>query len=260
MPFRQKGNTMKTKVWAHRGASAYAPENSLEAFQLAIDMKADGIELDIYETSDGRLVIHHDNDIKRMTGGVEAKILETDFKTLRSYNFSGAWGDKFGKVLIPEFKEVLDLFKDTGMKINVELKEGSVAYLREINRAVQEFQMEEQIIYSSFDHMKLHQMRVINPNAEIAALYSFNMMYPWVYGRMMNLTALHPDYSRIYKHRDELGVDYVKEAHAHGLQVNPWTANKEGIIRFLATIGVDHIITDYPDVALRITNEVYEGK
>ena len=46
----------------------------------------------------------------------------------------------------------------------------------------------------------------------------------------------------------------------HGLQVNPWTANKEGIIRFLATIGVDHIITDYPDVALRITNEVYEGK
>ena len=120
--------------------------------------------------------------------------------------------------------------------------------------------MEEQIIYSSFDHMKLHQMRVINPNAEIAALYSFNMMYPWVYGRMMNLTALHPDYSRIYKHRDELGIDYVKEAHAHGLQVNPWTANKEGIIRFLATIGVDHIITDYPDVALRITNEVHEGK
>ena len=61
---------MRTKVWAHRGASAYAPENTLEAFQLAIDMKADGIELDIYETSDGRLVIHHDNDIKRMTGGV----------------------------------------------------------------------------------------------------------------------------------------------------------------------------------------------
>ena len=100
---------MRTKVWAHRGASAYAPENTLEAFQLAIDMKADGIELDIYETSDGRLVIHHDNDIKRMTGGVEAKIRETDFRTLRSYNFSGSYGDRFGKVLIPEFKEVLEI-------------------------------------------------------------------------------------------------------------------------------------------------------
>ena len=247
---------MRTKIWAHRGASAYAPENSLEAFQLAIDLKADGIELDIYETSDGRLVIHHDNDIKRMTGGVEAKITETDFRTLRSYNFNGSYGDQFGKVLIPEFKEVLDLFQGTPMKINVELKEGSNAYLQAISAAVQEFQMEEQVIYSSFDHIKLHHMRQINPNCEIAALYSFNMMYPWIYGKMMNLTALHPDYSRIYKLRDELGIDYVKEAHAHGLQVNPWTANKEGIIRFLATIGVDHIITDYPDVALRIVNEV----
>lgn len=249
---------MKTKIWAHRGASAYAPENSLQAFQMAIDMKADGIELDIYETSDGRLVIHHDNDIKRMTGGVEAKILETDFKTLRSYNFCGSWGDQFGKVQIPEFKEVLDLFQGTDMKINVELKEGSVSYLRAINQAVQEFQMEEQIIYSSFDHLKLHHMRKINPGCEIAALYAFNMMYPWAYGRMMNLTALHPAYSMIYKMRDELGIDYVREAHTHGLQVNAWTANKESIIRYLSKIGVDHIVTDYPDVALRIANEVAE--
>lgn len=246
---------MKTKVWAHRGASAYAPENTLPAFQLAIDMKAHGIELDIYETADGRLVIHHDNDIKRMTGGVEAKILETDFDILRTYNFNGQWGERFGKVQIPEFREVLDLFKNTDMKINVELKEGSRAYLQAIDREVRAFGMQERIIYSSFDHMKLYHMRGIDPQAEIAALYSFNMMYPWEYGKMMNLTALHPDYSRIYKHRDELGVDYVKEAHARGLQVNPWTANKEGIIRYLSSIGVDHIITDYPDVALRIIAE-----
>ena len=90
---------MKTKVMAHRGASAYAPENSLEAFSLAIDMKAHGIELDIYETYDGRLVIHHDNNIKRMTGN-DKKISETSFDVLRSYNFNGEWGDKFGFVKI----------------------------------------------------------------------------------------------------------------------------------------------------------------
>jgi glycerophosphoryl diester phosphodiesterase len=85
---------IKTKVWAHRGASAYAPENSLEAFELAIKMGAHGIELDIYETADAKLVIHHDNDIRRMTNGVEAKIQETDFDTLRSYHFNGEWGDQ----------------------------------------------------------------------------------------------------------------------------------------------------------------------
>ena len=64
---------MKTKVMAHRGASAYAPENTLESFALAKENGAQGIELDIYETSDGRLVIHHDNNIKRMSG-VDARI------------------------------------------------------------------------------------------------------------------------------------------------------------------------------------------
>ena len=105
---------MKTKVMAHRGASAYAPENSLESFSKAIEMGADGIELDIYETADGRLVIHHDNNIKRMTG-IDAKISETDFDVLRTYNFAGEYGNKYEFVKIPEFVEILDLFKKTDL-------------------------------------------------------------------------------------------------------------------------------------------------
>ena len=158
---------INTKVWAHRGASAYAPENSLEAFDLAIKMGAHGIELDIYETADGKLVIHHDNDIKRMTNGVEAKIQETNFDTLRTYNFNGTWGDQYGFVKIPALHEVLDLFRPTDMTINIELKEGSVDYLKSIAKAVKDFGMEDQIIYSSFDHIKLfprhvHGVEVVN--------------------------------------------------------------------------------------------------
>jgi glycerophosphoryl diester phosphodiesterase len=246
---------IKTKVWAHRGASAYAPENSLEAFELAIKMGAHGIELDIYETADAKLVIHHDNDIRRMTNGVEAKIQETDFDTLRSYNFNGKWGDQYGFVKIPALHEVLDLFRPTDMTINIELKEGSVNYLKAINSAVKEFGMEEQIIYSSFDHIKLHRMKEIDPSVKTGALYSFNMLYPWTYARMAGVTALHPSYDQLYRH-DELNMDYIKEAHAHGIEVNPWTANKEGIIRRIARSGADHIITDVPDVALRIIAEL----
>ena len=245
---------MKTKIWAHRGASAYAPENTLPAFQMAIDMKVDGIELDIYETADGRLVIHHDNDIRRMTGGVEANILETDFQTLRSYHFGGAFGDRFGKVQIPEFSEVLDLFKNTDMMINVELKKGSTAYLQAINDAVVAFDMEEQIIYSSFDHMKLWKMKQINPRMDIAALYSDPMYEPWSYAKNLGLKAVHPHYQQIYRYREN-GMDFIKNAHENGIAVNPWTVNKEGIMRFLIALGADHLITDYPDVAKRIAAE-----
>ncbi len=250
---------MKSKVWAHRGASAYAPENSLEAFELAIRLDAYGIELDIYETADGKLVIHHDNDISRMTGGVKAKIRETDFDVLRSYNFCGTWGDRYGQVKIPSLEEVLDLFRPTDKTINVELKEGSVSYLQEIARKVKEFGMEERVLYSSFDHIKLYRMTQISPNCQTGALYSFNMMYPWAYAKMAGVTALHPSYDQLYRY-DELGMDYIAEAHRHGLAVNPWTANKEGIIRRLARSGADHIITDVPDIALRIVNEVEAEK
>lgn len=248
---------MKTKVMAHRGASAYAPENSLFSFQKAIDMKAQGIELDIYETADGRLVIHHDNNIKRMSG-VDAKISETDFDILRSYNFSGEWGDKFGFVKIPEFKEVLDLFKNTDMTVNIEMKEGSVNYIRAIDSLVCEYGMQERVIYSSFDHFKLEKIKQINPESKTGALYAFNMSYPWIYARVAGFTALHPSYNQIYLY-EEMGIDYVKEAHAHGIKVNTWTANKPAIMRHLAELGVDNIITDYPDVALQMIEEAAKG-
>lgn len=245
---------MKTKIWAHRGASAYAPENSLESFALAIEMGAQGIELDIYETSDGRLVIHHDNNIKRMSG-VDAKISETDFTTLRSYNFAGEYGEKYDFVKIPEFCEVLELFKPTDMTINVEMKEGSDNYIRAITSLVREYGMEEQVIYSSFDHFKLKKIKEINPRAYVGALYSFNMACPWEYAKAAGFDALHPSYDQIYKFKQEFGIDYIAEAHALGIEVNPWTANKPVIIANLVEWGSDHIITDVPDIALEKVRE-----
>ena len=245
---------MKTKIWAHRGASAYAPENSLESFALAIEMGAQGIELDIYETSDGRLVIHHDNNIKRMSG-VDAKISETDFATLRSYNFAGEYGEKYDFVKIPEFCEVLELFSPTDMTINVEMKDGSDNYIRAITSLVREYGMEEQVIYSSFDHFKLKKIKEINPRAYVGALYSFNMACPWEYAKAAGFDALHPSYDQIYKFKQEFGIDYIAEAHALGIEVNPWTANKPGIIANLVEWGSDHIITDVPDIALEKVRE-----
>ena len=250
---------METKILAHRGASAYAPENSLEAFSLAIEMNAHGIELDIYETADDKLVIHHDNNIKRMSG-IDAKISETDLATLRSYNFAGEMGEKFGFVKIPTLEEVLDLFKPTDLIINIEMKEGSVNYIRAIDALVREYKMEERILYSSFDHFKLKKVKEINPSAKTGALYSFNMACPWEYAKAAGFDALHPSYDQIYKFDQEFGINYIAEAHALGIEVNPWTADKPGIIRHLADLGADHIITDVPDIALRKVMESISEK
>ena len=239
-----------TKIMAHRGASAYAPENSLEAFALAIEMGAHGIELDIYETADGKLVIHHDNNIKRMSG-VDAKISETDFSILRSYNFAGEGSPKYAFVKIPEFREVLELFKPTNMTINIEMKEGSTNYIRAIDALVREYDMEKQVIYSSFDHFKLKRIKEINPGAYTGALYCYNMACPWDYAVAAGFSALHPSYDQIYKFKNEFGIDYIAEAHARGIEVNPWTANKPGIIADLAAWGADNIITDVPDIGLK---------
>lgn len=168
--------------------------------------------------------------------GTPAKILETDFDVLRSYNFCGEWGDKFGFVKIPELCEVLELFRNTDMTVNVELKEGSVNYLKAIDETVKAFDMQERILYSSFDHFKLYHMKKINPSCKIAALYSENRMFPWVSGKMLGLWALHPHYCQLYRHFD-LGIDYVREAHLYGIEVNVWTADKESVLREIASMG-----------------------
>ena len=93
---------MKTKVWAHRGASAYAPENTLEAFLLAAEQGADGVELDVQLTKDGVPVVFHDWDLKR-AAGVDRKIRDCTFEELQSYRLFGS------SQTIPAFETVLEL-------------------------------------------------------------------------------------------------------------------------------------------------------
>ena len=113
---------------------------------------------------------------------------------------------------------------------------------------------------ADLDDTKLARMKAIHPNAKTGALYSEPLIYqPWNYAKMADFTALHPSYNQLYRFQEQ-GIDFVKEAHDAGIAVNPWTANKEGIMRRLAIWGVDYIITDYPDVALRIIKELNEAE
>ncbi|MGI6665692.1 MAG: glycerophosphodiester phosphodiesterase [Christensenellaceae bacterium] len=239
-----------TKVFAHRGASAYAPENTLEAFAVAIDMKADGIELDVHMTKDGIIVVCHDDSIDRTSDG-KGFIGEMTLRELRAYNFHGKFvGRRFE---IPTLQDVLALMQNAEMQVNVELKHGPMPYpnyeeavLEEVARA----NMEAQVFYSSFDHYALARLKELDAQARTGLLYSAGLVEPWKYAKEQGAFALHPKYKLV---RD---AAYISEAHAAGILVNVWTVDSKKEILAQARLGVDGIITNKPDVAKAVLEEI----
>ena len=114
----------RTKVWAHRGASGYVPENTLDAFQKAVEMGADGIELDVQMTKDGELVVIHDETIDRVSDG-KGWVKDYTYAELKKFNFNKTHPE-YEKEEIPTVEQVYLLIKPTKLMINVEIKTGIV--------------------------------------------------------------------------------------------------------------------------------------
>ena len=239
---------MKTQIWAHRGASAYAPENTLEAFQLAIDMKSDGIELDVYLTVDGELAVIHDGAIDRTSNGT-GKVTELPFSEMRKYDFgySDKFNGKYKNVKIPSLAEVFDLVYSSGITVNVELKSTGIELIRKVIECEKAMKMSGRIVYSAFWHHNLTAISELDPTAFTAPLYSNNIVKPWCYADSFGAKALHPHFEDVY-----FNEDYVRKSHELGIRVHPWTVDDEVNLRKLAGLGVDAIITNKPDTALEV--------
>ena len=173
-----------TKVWAHRGASAYAPENTIPAFQMAMEMGADGLELDVHESSDGKLMVIHDERIDRTSNGT-GRVVDMTCQQLKKLDFSNGMPD-YKDVRIPTLREVYGLIKDSRMTVNVEIKCDVVIYPGIWDKVIsleREMGMQGRIIYSSFNHYVLQKVRELDPDAEIGLLYANAMVDPWVYAK-----------------------------------------------------------------------------
>ena len=154
---------MKTQVWAHRGASAYAPENTLEAFRLAAEMGADGVELDVQLSRDGELVVAHDETIDRVSSGT-GYIKDYTLAQLKKLSFNRLF-PKFKDARIPTLKEVYELLKPAGLTVNVELKTGIILYPEieeKILALTASMGMEDRVIYSSFCHPSLVRLKAVS--------------------------------------------------------------------------------------------------
>lgn len=240
---------MKTRVWAHRGASDYAPENTLEAFALAVKQGADGVELDVQMTKDGKLVVAHDETIDRVSDG-SGRIIDHTLSELREFNFNKTHAE-YASVRIPTLKEVYELLQPTGLTVNVELKTGIVLYQgleEKVLKLAKKMDMEDRVIYSSFYHKSLIRLKKLDPSVKTGILYSDGWLDVVKYGKRLHAAALHPAAYHLQSEK------FVKQAKEQGLRLNVWTVNRKEDMELLTKLGVNAIITNRPDVCRRVVD------
>lgn len=240
---------MSTKplVWAHRGASGYAPENTLAAFQKAVDLDADGVELDIQLTKDDQIVVIHDETIDRTSDG-KGWVKDYTLEELRAFNYNRT-KPEYKHADIPTMREVFELLKPAGLFINIEIKTGVVFYEKieeKILALTKEMGMEDRVCYSSFNHYTVTRIHELKPDAEVGFLYADGPIDMPSYGVKHGVNALHP---ALYN----LQYDgFVKECKEKGLKLNVWTVNERPYMEMCCQYGVDAIITNYPDIAKEV--------
>ena len=238
----------KPYVFGHRGASGYCPENTLFSFQKAIEQKADGVELDVQLTSDGEIVVIHDETIDRTSNGT-GFVKDYTFSQLREFSFDNGMKE-FGYCPIPTLQEVLDLIKPSSLMINIEFKTNIIDYpgiVEKVMAMVKEYEMEDRILYSSFNHASCVRVRELDPDAYVGFLYEDGFLDVPEYVKRHGGNALHPASYLL------LNPNYMKKA--QGLDVNVWTVNEPLHIRMAQKLKVTTIITNYPDVARKILSE-----
>jgi len=246
---------------AHRGGSHLAPENTLAAFWTALTLSVDAIELDVQMTSDGHVIVFHDNTVERLTDGT-GNILDLDFAYLRSLNaaahFKGGWPEP---QRIPTLREVLDLARvRTFVYIEIKTSKRDGVYGQYPNivdavlRDVRGAGMLDNVLIMSFDLLLLPQLKSLEPSLKTAAIISKNV---W---KLESENAFEP----LLQLATSLGVNLVNvdynlltpamsaAIHKSGFKLGCWTSNTLEEMRHLAALGVDSITSDRPDLFARM--------
>lgn len=240
-------------IFAHRGASVYAPENTLAAFELAVDQKADAIELDAKRCASGEIIVFHDQTIDRTTEG-SGKVLDLSLAALKQLD-AGSWFDnRFKGENIPTLNEV---FEAVGKKIyiNVELTNYATPLDDLPDKAVELVQkhgLQDNVLFSSFNPLALRRAKKLLPEIPIGLLAFPGIRGAWARtcpAKFVAYQALHPEVA------DTTGK-LIKKQHKKGRKVFVWTVNSPEKMELLFNWNVDGIITDDPLLAQKIRKQI----
>ncbi|HSL30028.1 MAG TPA: glycerophosphodiester phosphodiesterase family protein [Anaerolineales bacterium] len=239
-------------VFAHRGASAHAPENTLAAFELAVAQNADAIELDVKLSADGQVVVIHDATVDRTTGS-RGRVKDLSLAQLKSLDAGSFFSEQYRGTKIPTLEEVFDAVGRRTF-INVELTNYTTPrdqLVETVCRLVREFGLQERILFSSFFALNLSKARACLPEVPRGLLAFHGLLGAWArsfgfaFGRY---EALHP-------YLDDVTPQQVQRVHRLKRRVHVWTVNAAEDMRRLFQWHVDAIFTDDPQLAVQVKGE-----
>ncbi|GAA1391546.1 glycerophosphodiester phosphodiesterase [Luteococcus peritonei] len=236
-----------TSIWAHRGASNQAPENTLAAITRAVELGADGVEIDVQRSADGQLVVIHDETVDRTTNG-SGRVVQLEWPELSRLDASGG-DERFTGERLPLLEQVLELLAPSGLVLNVELKDSVERYPGldlQVDAAVRAAGMTGRVWLSSFNHVALAATRDAALGHPIGLLHETTLWRPERYAADFGAQALHPHHRTLH----EPGL--VDRIHEAGLRVHPWTVDAPEDLRAMFSLGVDAVITNHVERALEL--------
>lgn len=244
---------------AHRGASAYYPENTMSAFKAAVDMKADMIELDVLLSKDNIPVVFHDERLDEKTNG-SGLVCDHTLSDLKKLD-AGSWFDtKFKNERIPTLREVLE-FSRNRILVNIEIKPEVVTEKEEsgivelVLNLVEELGMEEVVMISSFDYRVLERLSKRETNIKSALLYERVQSH----GREPSRLAKDYNIDAFNCSEHQLIDNWVLQLNNNKIPFFIYTVNDELTMKSLIQVGAKGIFTDKPDVLNKVVEEVIKN-
>jgi glycerophosphoryl diester phosphodiesterase len=237
-----------TRVIAHRGFSARAPENTLAAIRGAIEVGADMVEVDVTMTADGFAIGLHDDTLDRTTDGSGAPT-DRSLAEIRRLDAGRWFGAEFSGERVPTLSEELETVRGR-ILINVEIKPEAIEHgaVERVAELIARFEMYDQVVVSSFAPEALRRMKTVDPAVVTITLFNEELHH----GRDPLEIVQEVGSRGLNIAKDRVTSKLVDRCHRHGIPVGVYTVNKPSQMRRLIEMGVDSIFTDRPDRLIEV--------
>lgn len=244
-------------IIAHRGASAYYPENTMAAFKGAVEMEAEMIEIDVLMSKDGVPVVYHDPQLDHHTNGngLVSNYTAEELKELDA----GSWFDsRFSDQRIPTLEEVL-AFASGNIALNIEIKTEAVSdqlkdgVVEKSLKLVREYGMKDYVLFSSFDYRAVKQLKELAPEISVALLYNRSRSKRKLPHELINeykADAFNCSYRQFTRKR-------IASLREYGIPSFIYTVDTESRMRKLIAAGVNGIFTNKPDVLRQVVKNYH---
>ncbi|UCD81634.1 MAG: glycerophosphodiester phosphodiesterase [Desulfobacterales bacterium] len=248
-------------VIAHRGGRGLGPENTLFLFRRSVKLGADVLEIDLRSTEDGELVILHDSTVDRTTNG-HGPVRDLTLAELKNLDAAYHWtpdnGGSFplrgNEIRVPTLAEVFGAFPQ--IRLNIELKESRPEVATSLCNLIEEYQKSDRVMVASFKAATLKQFRSVCPDVATSAAASEALPFYWL--QRIHLESVYsppaqalqiPQY---YGEKEVITPRLIETAHSRNMRIHVWTINDVNRMQRLIDLGVDGIMTDYPDRLLEL--------